>query len=64
MNLFNFISGFSLSEIYTPNCDINQIKSYKREKPKVKINGCKYLSISLLLSIMNNIVKEIPLTQF
>ena len=31
------------------------MKSYKRENPKVKINGCKYLSISLFLSNKNNV---------
>ena len=31
------------------------MKSYKRENPKVKINCCKYLSISLFLSNKNNV---------
>ena len=59
MNLFNLISGFSLSDINLPNCDMNQMKSYKREKPKVNIKGCKYLLMSLFLSIKNNVTTAI-----
>ena len=38
---------------------MNQMKSYKREKPKVKIKGCIYLSTLLFLSIKNKVVTEI-----
>ena len=59
MNLFNLISGHSASEIYFPNWVKNQIKSYNKENPKVRINGCKYLEISILLSIKNKVATAI-----